>query len=141
MNLMSKPEDLVQASFDGYLDRVQFLIEKGADINEIGRNWNPLHAAIENRHIDVINHLLNSGADTEYICSGMRALHHAIDLEIDAATQANDPEFPEPVITKILLNAGAKIDGKDISGKTPLQMAIERGHKRAEKLLRSRGAT
>src|SRR5688500_18083343 len=104
---MSESEKLEQASFDGHLDRVQFLIGKGADINGAGRNWNPLHAAIENRHIDVINHLLNSGADTEYICFGMRTLHHAIDLEIDAATQANDPEFPEPIITKILLNAGA----------------------------------
>ena len=50
----------------------------------------------------------------------MRPLHHAIDLGIDAATQANDSEDPEQMITKILLDAGATINGKDISGKTPL---------------------
>ncbi|MCI0662098.1 MAG: ankyrin repeat domain-containing protein [Acidobacteria bacterium] len=137
---MSKTEDLVQASFDGRLDLVRSLIEEGVNINRMGHNWNPLHAAIENWQIDVINHLLTSGADTEYICSGMRPLHHVIDLEIDAATQANDSEYPEPIITRILLDAGANINGKDHSGMTPLKMAIDRGHKKAEKLLRSRGA-
>jgi|SRR5215468_2117825 len=137
---MSKTEDLVKASFDGRLDLVRSLTEEGANINGMGRNWNPLHAAIENWQIDIISYLLTSGADTEYIFLGMRPLHHAIDLEIDAATQANDSEDPEPLITKILLDAGANINGKDHRGRTPLRMAIERGHKKAEKLLRSKGA-
>jgi len=137
---MSKTDDLVQASFDWRLDLVRALTEEGVNINGMGRNWNPLHAAIENWQIDIINHLLTSGADSEYICSGMRPLHHAIDIEIDGATQANDSEDPEPIITRILLDAGANINGKDHSGRTPLRMAIERGHKKAEKLLRSKGA-
>jgi ankyrin repeat protein len=137
---MSKTEDLVQASFDGRLDLVRSLTEEGVNINGMGRNWTPLHAAIENWQTAIINYLLTSGADTENICWGMRPLHHAIGLEIDAATQAHDSEAPEPIITKILLDAGANINGKDHSGRTPLQMAIECGHKKAEKLLRSKGA-
>lgn len=138
---MSKTEDLAQASFDGNLDLVQSLIKAGVEINQMGRNWNPLHAAIENWQIDIINYLLTAGANTEYICRGMRPLHHAIDLEIDDATQVNQSEYPEPIITKILLDAGADINGKDSSGRTPLRMAIEREHRKAEKLLQSKGAT
>jgi hypothetical protein len=62
---------------------------------------------------EVMRYLLASGADKEYICSGMRPIHHAIDIEIDAATQSNDSEYPEPKLTKILLDAGANINGED----------------------------
>ena len=84
--------------------------------------------------------MLASGADIEYLCGGIRPLHHAIDLEIDAATQATILKEPEPVLTKILLDAGANVNGTDDSGMTPLQMAVDRGHKQAQRLLRSKGA-
>jgi ankyrin repeat protein len=137
---VSKSEELVQASFQGQHELVRSLVEAEVDINEMGRIWNPLHAAIENGHINVITYLLASGADIEYLCSGMRPLHHAIDLEIDAAAQADESDDPEPALTRLLLDAGADINGKDTSGMTPLQMAVARGHKKAERLLRSRGA-
>jgi ankyrin repeat protein len=137
---MSKTEELVQACFSGRLDLVQSLVEEGVDINAMGRIWNPLHAAIENEQVGVINYLLASGADVEYACGGMRPLHHAIDLEIDAATQTDEQEGAEAIMTKLLIDAGADINERDNDGRTPLRMAIERGHKKAERLLRSRGA-
>ena len=137
---MSKTEELVQACFTGRLNLVRSLVEEGVDINAMGRIWNPLHAAIENEQIDVINYLLTSGADIEYPCGGMRPLHHAIDLEIDAASQADEPENANTTLTRLLLDAGADINGTDGEGKTPLQMALERGHEKAERLLRARGA-
>ena len=140
MSEIGKTEELVQASFDGNLNHVRALLEEGVDINGMGRIWNPLHAAIENQHVNVINHLLAAGADVEYLCGGIRPLHHAIDLEIDAATQATILKEPEPVLTKILLDAGANVNGTDDSGMTPLQMAVDRGHKQAQRLLRSKGA-
>jgi ankyrin repeat protein len=90
MSEIDKTDDLVQASFDGHLDHVRTLLEEGVDIDGTGRIWNPLHAAIENEHINVINYVLTTGADVEYLCGGIRPLHHAIDLEIDTATQADD---------------------------------------------------
>ena len=130
-------EVLTEACFNGHLDVVTFLIQSGADINALGRNWNPLHAAIENMEVAIVRYLLEAGADTEYICEGMRPLHHAIDIEIDAATQANAPELPEPLITQILLERGANRNGRDATGRTPLQMARSRGHTKAEHLLQT----
>jgi ankyrin repeat protein len=70
----------------------------------------------------------------------MRPLHHTIDIEIDAATQANDSEYPEPKLTEILLDAGANINGEDSEGITPMEMAKWRSHEKAEKLFQFRGA-
>lgn len=137
---MNKSELLEQASFDGDLSMVKSLLQEGADINALGRNWNPLHAAIENMNVEIIKHLLDSGAYTEFVCLGATTLHHAIDIEIDAAIQMNAVELPEPVITQMLLDAGAKINGLDVGGQTPLQMAQSRGHKKAAGLLKSLGA-
>ena len=137
---MNKSEALAQASFEGNLDLVASLLRSGADVNAPGRNWNPLHAAIENMEAEVVRYLLESGADPEFECCGIRALHHAIDIEIDSATQANDGEPPEPALTRILLDAGADINGVDEGGVTPLQMARSRGHSKAASLLESRGA-
>ena len=140
MSEKNTSEDLVQASFYGNLELVRSLVEAGVDIDETGRNWNPLHAAIEAMEVEVVRYLLASGADREHVCFGMRPIHHAIDIEIDSAAQANDPEYPEPTLIEILLDAGANINGEDGEGIMPLQMAKLRGHKKAEKLLQSRGA-
>jgi len=141
MSEKDKLKDLAQASFEGDLDLVRSLVEAGANVDEMGRNWNPLHASIEGMQTEVLRYLLASGADKEYMCSGMRPLHHAIDIEIDAATQENDSEYPEPKLTEILIDSGANINGEDSEGITPMQMAKRRGHKEAEKLLQSKSAT
>ena len=132
--------EMVQASFDGDIEKVRSLIEIGINIDAMGEIWNPLHAAIENMRIEVVKYLLDEGADLEYICLGMRPLHHSIDIEMDVATQANASECSEPIFTQMLVEAGADFDGLDDEGKTPLQTARERGHKKAEILLQSRGA-
>jgi ankyrin repeat protein len=134
-------EALARACYDGDLDLVRELVEAGADVDAMGRNWNPLHAAIENLREDVARYLLAAGADPEFECCGFRPIHHAIDVEIDVATQANAPDAPDPTFTEMLLAAGADMDAPDDRGRTPLRMATERGHVRAVKLLRDRGAS
>jgi ankyrin repeat protein len=137
---MDKSEALAQASFDGDLNLVASLLRAGADINARGNCWTPLHAAIENMQAEVVRYLLEAGADPEFACCGMRALHHAIDIEADSAAQANDPWPPEPVVTRMLLEAGADASGADGGGETPLQWARRHNHVKAAELLEARGA-
>ncbi|MBC7881546.1 MAG: ankyrin repeat domain-containing protein [Anaerolineae bacterium] len=134
-----KVESLVKACFDGDLALVIALLNSGVPIDAMGEHHNPLHAAIENMQEEVVSYLLELGADPNSSCGEavFSALHHAIDIEIDAATQANDPIPPEATITKLLLEAGADINMKDYRGETPLQMARHRGHQKAVLLLQT----
>jgi uncharacterized protein len=130
------PDDLVQAAFEGNIERVKSLLAAGAGINALGRNWNPLHAAIENEQVEMVMFLLESGADVEFVCSGFRPLHHAIDVEADTAAQTNTALAPEPLLTKLLLDFGAEADARAADEQTPLEIAIARGHEKAAALLR-----
>jgi ankyrin repeat protein len=96
--------------------------------------------ALEQACFDGVRYLLQAGADREFTCYGFRPIHHAIDIEIDTASQANSPEDPEPILTELLLSAGADMNAENDRGQTPLRMAMQRGHRRAAELLRSRGA-
>ena len=59
-------EALTDAAFNGDLDIMRSLVEDGADVNAVGRVWNPLHAAIENDQIATVRFLLNAGADPDF---------------------------------------------------------------------------
>jgi uncharacterized protein len=131
-------ERLVQAAFEGKMEEVRDLVHLGADIDAVGRNWNPLHAAIENMNVEIVRYLLGEGADPNFMYGGMRPLHHAIDVEADSASQANALP-PKPMITAALLDGGADPDALDERGRSPLKMAIDRGHDSAARLLRSHG--
>jgi ankyrin repeat protein len=49
--------------------------------------------------------------------------------KIDAPVQADESDDQELVLTKILLDAGTDLNGKDSNGMTPLQRTLARGHK------------
>ena len=92
----------------------RWLVERGADINAEDTWGNaPLHERITYRgDIDV---LLELGADIEHQSRSIgRPLHNAADggTRIEAATK--------------LLDAGAKVDGLNKDGKTPLESALAR---------------
>lgn len=86
---------------------------------------------------EVIRYLISLKVDLEEAMGGLPPLHHAIDIEIDSAAQQNASEFPEPTLTRLLLEAGASIDSHDYKGRTPLEFARVAGHKKAEALLKS----
>ena len=67
-NRQSSPDKLIRACENGKLKLVKQLIEKGADINSIGKNseWDkrtPIGAAVEREHKDIVEYLLEKGAD------------------------------------------------------------------------------
>ena len=102
-------DDLAQAAFDGDLQQVARLLDAGADINQDGRNWNPLHAAIENANLACVELLIRRGADIEHRAPGdMSPLAHAVDIAIDGTIQngGNLGEDPTDVV-RLLLKAGA----------------------------------
>ena len=78
---------LCQAAFDGDVEAASELLALGANIDQSGDGWNPLHAAIENEKPHVVRLLLEHGADKERINSGMTPLAHAVEAECDSALQ------------------------------------------------------
>ena len=55
---------LLEAAYQGRLEVVKKMLEKGEDINQVNKyHQTPLYLATLNRKIDVVEHLLKSGAD------------------------------------------------------------------------------
>lgn len=109
-NVMEAIELLVQAAFYGNLDEVARLLDGGTGIDAIGRNWNALHAAIENEHFSCIQLLLARGADVNLSVASCTPLEHVVDISIDGNNQTGGQPGDEPVeIVQLLISAGANI--------------------------------
>jgi len=98
----------------------------------------PLHAAIENMDEQDVVDLLSSGADPNQPdpeAGGLRPLQLAVDIEHEACLRrldlGDDKARPKPVITRILINAGADPDLPDESGQTARSMAEGKGYREA----------
>jgi ankyrin repeat protein len=109
---MNNTEDLVQAAFEGRTDDVRRLLDQGVPIDAPGKNWNPLHAAIENEQLECVQLLIARGADVEYVTdlleAGMTPLAHAVDIAIDGTNQRGGSPWDAPTdIVCALLRAGA----------------------------------
>ena len=116
-------------------EAVRLLLDHNADVNsrnQTGRT--PLCETIfdrvssqEGRAVDVVRRMLEHGADPNASCDHNRstllheALHHGW-LEV----------------AQLLLSHGAKADGKNEEGKTPFQVASEKGYHEFAKLLSER---
>jgi ankyrin repeat protein len=112
----------------GYLRAARALVEAGADVNARSRNGlavTPLQSALP--RAEVVRFLLERGADARTAQeNGSTALHAA------AASGAVEA-------VELLLAAGADPRARQASdGKTPLDLATERGHAAVAKLLRER---
>ena len=134
--------DLNGAVFHGYWRLCEFLIEHGADVNlaSAGNGETPLHAALckANRpaYNLVLKVLLAHGADPN------RATTPSAEtggFMRDVRTKAETPlhraaAFGDAEAIQLLLDAGAKIDAKDMNGDTPLSWAS--WHLRPDTILR-----
>src|SRR5260370_36983613 len=129
-SLKSLGEDLGlnAAAFHGHWRLCQFLIENGADVNradaETGET--PLHAALctarRTAHDLVIKVLLASGANPN--CVTKESVETGGFMR-DCRTKGETPlhraaAFGTEETIQLLLDAGAKIDAKDMNGESPL---------------------
>lgn len=113
------------AGFLGHEATALWLIEKGANVNQVARNRQrvrPIHATAANGNLTVLKALLDKGADVNAKQEGdFTALH-------EAAHTGN------LAMAQLLLEYGA--DKTAVAGdKTPYQLAVEKGHTAVAALL------
>jgi len=134
--------DLNGAVYHGYPVLCKFLIEQGADVNmplaETGET--PLHSALckSNREAfdAVLRILLDHGAKPN--CTTKPSVETEAFMR-DVRTRAETPlhraaAFGNETTIQMLLDAGARVDSKDIHGDTPLAWAS--WHLRPRSILR-----
>ena len=123
--------DLNGAAFHGHWQLCQFLIENGADVNHSlpDTGETALHAALctTNRlaHDLVVRVLLAAGANPN--CVTRQSIETGSFMR-DCRTKAETPlhraaAFGTPETVQLLLDAGARIDAKDLNGDSPLSWA------------------
>jgi ankyrin repeat protein len=140
------------------IDRVQFLLEHGADVNAQRDDlWTPLHLALHAGELNVARMLLDHQADVNarnddgqaplHLLSRWEAQQDEDDgsedvrrlLECGANVNEKDKDNATPLhlasyykrleIVRVLLDGGANIDMENDQGKTPLQIALmDDGH-------------
>ncbi len=131
-----KTHSLFDAAWDDSTERLQALLDDGADLYEESSGMTALYAAIENGSLLALQFLLEHGADPNRLIGSILPLNLAIDIEITASTGGgvwnhgliNDDVFrPNPVFTQTLLMHGADPYLKDPSG-SAIDNAKERHH-------------
>lgn len=120
------------AAFFGHVDAVKFLLGHGASIDQVSTNplgVTPLHAALANGHKEIARLLITSGADVDAVQGGesWTALHYC--------AYSGDRETAEFILGKCPC-----LDSKDKEGRTPAELAQERGFTDLAEVLRPKGA-
>ena len=93
------------------------------------------HSAVEHGRVGELRRLLDAGWDVNDPASdGETLLHHAIDIEVDGATQTGAPLEVE--LTTLLVSRGADLSHRWHS-QTPLEAATDRGHDLAVEVIRA----
>jgi uncharacterized protein len=119
------------AAYLGLKESVEYLIDKGADLNALAKNatgYTALTGAVSQNHNDIARLLVKRGANVNHgYEGGFTPLMHA--------AYAGNLELVE-----LLLEHGADPNAKNAEGKTPLTFAREKGDTRVVKLLESHGA-
>jgi ankyrin repeat protein len=70
-------KDLVEAAGDGDVERVQRLLDRGADVNTVALEWTPLTNAARKGQLGAVELLVASGADVNKGIAGLSPLFFA----------------------------------------------------------------
>jgi|AntRauTorcE11898_2_1112593.scaffolds.fasta_scaffold37000_1 ankyrin repeat protein len=115
---------LMAASYAGHQSTVEFLIEKGADVNYSNKDGGTaLHNAAYGGNVGVVTVLIDEGADVNAkLVNGITPLHFA-------AQRGNTG------VVEVLLKADADTSIKSDDNKTAREIAVELEHEKIVKLL------
>ena len=123
---------LALASYLGQKKSVDYLIEKGADVNAVARNetgFTALTGAVTENHNEIAKVLVKNGARINHRYEGgFTALMHA--------AYSGNVE-----LVSFLLQNGADPTAKNGEGKSPLTFAQEKNNSQIIELLRKNGAS
>jgi CubicO group peptidase (beta-lactamase class C family)/ankyrin repeat protein len=117
----------------GHLEIINFLVDKGADIDLLsGRlDLTPLMVCARTGNLEVAKLLVERGADVQIINHmGISAMHWALG---NGQNQAEE-------IALLLIEVGSKVKTKAFNGETPVMTAVRKGYAKAVKALLEKGA-
>ncbi|XP_063739348.1 protein phosphatase 1 regulatory subunit 12C isoform X2 [Eleginops maclovinus] len=142
---------LHQSCIDGSMDIVSFLLEHGADVNQVdSEGWTPLHVAASCGYPDIADFLLQQGASLSAVnCDGDVPLDIALDEATDSLLQSYtvrlgvDLEAAKRLEEELImadartwLTEGLPADVRHPrTGATPLHVAAAKGYQEALKIL------
>lgn len=123
---------LAFASYLGQKESVDYLIEKGADVNAVARNetgFTPLTGAVTENHNEIAKVLVKNGARVNHRYEGgfTPLMHAAYNENVE--------------LVGFLLQNGADPTAKNGEGKSPLTFAQEKNNSQIIELLRKNGAS
>jgi ankyrin repeat protein len=130
---------LAKVSRNGHCKKAALLIARGADVNAASQyGWTPLHQAVRGGCKDNIELLLEHGAELNARTErGQTALH------IAARSKGNDESLEarerDREVAVFLLSKGTHVNAKDKEGRTPLDLAVDRGAVEIASLLKKHG--
>jgi ankyrin repeat protein len=119
------------AAYMGHDDVVEYLLAKGADVNQVGRNrgrFTALTGAVSSGHRDVVKRLLDAGADPNYWYQG------GLTPVLEAAAGGDLP------LLELLVAHGGDVTAETEQGKTAVSLALEHTHPETAEWLRKHGA-
>ncbi|MDH4270385.1 MAG: ankyrin repeat domain-containing protein [Candidatus Aminicenantes bacterium] len=117
----------------GYIEIINFLIDKGADINLLAGRFDltPLMECARTGKLEVAKLLVEKGADVQIINKmGISAMHWALGNGQDQAEE----------IALLLIEKGSKVETKAFNGETPIMTAVRKGYSKAVRALLEKGA-
>lgn len=122
-------QELANAVLASDVARIQFLVEKGAEVNKLdAQGYAALHSAARHRKVEIAKVLLDLKADPNARDrDGMTVVMHAVMRD-------------DPAMIKLLTERGAKLDELDASGATPLGQAVVEDRYKAAVALIEAGA-
>jgi ankyrin repeat protein len=119
------------AAYMGRAAVVEYLLSKGADVNQLGRNpgrFTALTGAVAAGHREVVKRLLEAGADPNYWYQG------GLTPVLEAAAGGSLP------ILELLVAHGGDVTPETEQGKTAVSLAVEHEHPEVAEWLRKHGA-